>query len=152
MRSQRLEQYMDQALAESEKALPLCGDNPPVGCVIVQDDQVIACGHTQKPGQAHAEAMALRALLPENKQRLEAFVTLEPCSFHGRTPSCAKALVTAGIAKVYVGMLDPDPRNAGKGVEILRAAGVEVQLGVYEGPVSAFLRPYLQHHYCTEGL
>ncbi|CAN7652275.1 bifunctional diaminohydroxyphosphoribosylaminopyrimidine deaminase/5-amino-6-(5-phosphoribosylamino)uracil reductase RibD [Acidovorax sp. LjRoot194] len=125
------EDFMRLALAEGRKALPACLPNPPVGCVFVKDGAVMASGFTQPPGQHHAEAMAL-AQSPGDLAGVTAYVTLEPCSFHGRTPSCAKALVARGIQRVVVAMLDPDPRNAGAGIEILKAAGVEVSVGVLE--------------------
>jgi pyrimidine deaminase RibD-like protein len=75
-----------------------------------------------------------------------AYVTLEPCSFQDRTPSCAKALVASGIDRVIVAMLDPDPRNAGAGIEILRAGGIDVAVGLLECEAIADLQPYLQSH------
>lgn len=136
------EDFMRLALAEGRKALPACLPNPPVGCVFVKGGQVIASGFTQPPGQHHAEAMAL-SLVPGDLGDVVAYVTLEPCSFHGRTPSCAKALVARGIQRVVVAMLDPDPRNAGAGIEILKAAGVEVTVGVLEHSAVADMGAYL---------
>ena len=107
--------------------------------------KIIARGHTSKPGQHHAEAMALNQINAEGNG-VTAFVTLEPCSFHGRTPSCAKALGAAGIAKVYVGMIDPHPKNCGKGIDILNAAGIEVEVGVMKESVEADLTPYLSNN------
>lgn len=104
--------FMHQALSEGRRALPACLPNPPVGCVLVRNGQIIARGFTQAPGQHHAEAMAM-AQLDGDADDVTAYVTLEPCSFHGRTPSCATALVKRGIQRVCVAMLDPDPRNAG---------------------------------------
>jgi pyrimidine deaminase RibD-like protein len=145
--------FMAEALTESRKALPECRPNPPVGCVIVEiegggdgDDvaQIVARGFTGRPGEPHAEAAALAALGPERDGgRLAAFVTLEPCAFAGRTPSCAKALVDRGIGLVVVAILDPHTRNSGRGVQLLRDAGVAVELGVLEPAVRAFLEPYL---------
>jgi riboflavin biosynthesis protein RibD len=125
------EDFMRLALAEGRKALPACLPNPPVGCVLVKDGAVVGTGFTQTPGQHHAEAMAM-SQMPGDLAGVTAYVTLEPCSFHGRTPSCAKALVARGIQRVVVAMLDPDPRNAGAGIDILKAAGVEVSVGVLE--------------------
>jgi len=121
--------FMRLALAQGRKALPQCLPNPPVGCVLVKGNQVISRGFTQPPGQHHAEAMAL-SCLPADRNAITAFVTLEPCSFHGRTPSCAQALVERGVERVVVGMLDPDPRNAGAGIKILQDAGITVVVGV----------------------
>lgn len=136
------ENFMHLALSEGRKALPACLPNPPVGCVLVRDGAVIASGFTQSPGHHHAEAMAL-SLVPGDLSDVTAFVTLEPCSFHGRTPSCAKTLVARGIQRVVVATLDPDPRNAGAGIEILKAAGVEVSVGVLEATALRDMGPYL---------
>ena len=134
--------FMHLALAEGRRALPDCLPNPPVGCVLVRDSRVIARGFTQPPGQPHAEAMAL-AQLNEDLADVIAFVTLEPCSFQGRTPSCARALVDRGIRRVVVATLDPDPRNAGAGIAILIAAGVDVSVGLLESQAREDLDPYL---------
>ncbi|MEI7949550.1 MAG: bifunctional diaminohydroxyphosphoribosylaminopyrimidine deaminase/5-amino-6-(5-phosphoribosylamino)uracil reductase RibD [Gammaproteobacteria bacterium] len=136
------EHFMQLALAEGRKAVPLCEDNPPVGCLLVRNGAVVARGHTNVPGAPHAEAMALQ-LLGGDATDVTVYVTLEPCSFHGRTPSCAKALIKAGIRKVCVGMLDPDPRNNGRGIAMLRAAGIEVEVEVLATQVNAALQPYL---------
>src|SRR5690554_3983961 len=101
---------MALALLESQKALPACLPNPPVGCVLVRNEQVVSSGYTRAPGEYHAEADAL-AKIVEPMRGLTAYVTLEPCSFHGRTPSCADELVKRGIEKVVVALVDPDPRN-----------------------------------------
>jgi pyrimidine deaminase RibD-like protein len=135
-------EFMRLALAEGRRALPHCLPNPPVGCVLVRDGQVIARGFTQAPGQHHAEAMVLSQVtgdLPD----VTAYVTLEPCSFHGRTPSCALALVSRRIRQMFVATLDPDPRNAGAGIAILAKAGVEVSVGLLESEALADLGPYL---------
>lgn len=135
---------MAAALEQSRLALPHCQPNPPVGCVLVKDDRIIASGHTQPPGAFHAEAMALAAYTG-SMQDVSAFVTLEPCSFHGRTPSCAKTLIERGVGTVYVALRDPDPRNDGKGLALLTAAGIEVHEDVFADAVAQFLGGYLQH-------
>jgi pyrimidine deaminase RibD-like protein len=135
-------EFMQAALVEGRKALPLCLPNPPVGCVLVQNKKIIARGYTQPPGQQHAEAMAL-SQISGDLSSIAAYVTLEPCSFHGRTPSCAKALVASGIKQVFVAMLDPDPRNAGAGIQILRDGGVKVSIGLIERQTRVDLEPYL---------
>jgi pyrimidine deaminase RibD-like protein len=141
---QEQRRFMSEALVESRKALPACLPNPPVGCVIVASGRIVARGYTGSPGTPHAEAAALLAL-PPDVDPLEAavFVTLEPCAFVGRTPSCAWALVAARIPTVYVGTIDPDPRNNGAGIEIMRRAGIEVHVGVLDDLIVAFLAPYL---------
>lgn len=136
--------FMAEALAESRRALPACLPNPPVGCVIVRGHEIVARGYTREPGAPHAEAAALMALGPvADPAALAVFVTLEPCAFVGRTPSCARALVESGIRTVFVGTTDPDPRNNGAGLEIMRHAGIDVCNGVLEETVLAFLAPYL---------
>lgn len=98
--------YMAMALEESKKALPLCRPNPPVGCVLVKDGDVIAKGYTKEPGNNHAEASALQSVSGSLKGTV-AYVTLEPCSFRGRTPSCANALIERGVQEVFVAIEDP---------------------------------------------
>lgn len=138
---QQLE-FMRVALNESKRALPACVPNPPVGCALVRGGVVVATGYTQPPYQPHAEPMAL-AQLEGELQDVTAYVTLEPCSFHQRTPSCAKGLIARRIGAVYVAMIDPHPRNQGRGVEMLREAGIPVEVGLLEDEVQAFLRPHL---------
>lgn len=136
--------FMGEALEESRQALPDCQPNPPVGCVIVRGADVVARGFTGAPGAPHAEAAALLALGPHaDPTGLALFVTLEPCAFVGRTPSCASAIVMSGIRTVFVGTLDTDPRNNGAGIEMMRVAGIDVRVGVAEAAVLAFLAPYL---------
>jgi len=136
------EDFMRLALLAGQNALPTCLPNPPVGCVLVKNGRVIARGFTQQSGQYHAEAMALSQVSGDLSD-VTAYVALEPCSFHGRTPSCAKALVTRGIKRVVVAMLDPDPRNSGAGIEILRAAGIEVSVGLLEQDARQDIGQYL---------
>ena len=134
--------FMRIALAEGLLALPACLPNPPVGCVLVRNDEIIARGHTQEPGKDHAEAMALRRVrgdLPD----VTAYVSLEPCSFHGRTPSCARALIDRRIGRVVVALVDPDGRNDGAGLQMLRDAGIEVMVGILEKEARENLAPYL---------
>ncbi len=138
---------MQMALDASRNALPACRPNPPVGCVLVDgENQVLAIGHTHAPGGWHAEAHALAQLEAKgqhDRAQVRAYVTLEPCAFYGRTPACAQALVKSGIRRVFVAILDPDPRNSGNGVAILREGGIEVTVGVLAQGVRSFLTPYL---------
>ncbi len=136
------QQYMLQALEASHQALPDCQPNPPVGCVLVKSNEVVSVGYTQKVGGNHAEVEALNHY-DGDMEGITAYVTLEPCSFVGRTPACANTLVKAGVKHVVVAMLDPDPRNNGRGVEILESHGVKVDVGLCQAQVSAFLTPYL---------
>ncbi|MEK7486444.1 MAG: bifunctional diaminohydroxyphosphoribosylaminopyrimidine deaminase/5-amino-6-(5-phosphoribosylamino)uracil reductase RibD [Planctomycetota bacterium] len=141
--TQELDFYMKKALAASKKAVGKTEDNPPVGCVIVEHHQILATGYTQPPGQDHAEAQALRQLESKNLEQAICFVTLEPCSFHGRTPSCAQALVRRKIHRVVVSILDPHPKNQGAGIQILKEAHMEVILGILESEIRPFLEPFL---------
>lgn len=105
--------------------------NPNVGCVIVKDGQLVGEGFHPKAGQPHAEVFAMRQA-GEQARGATAYVTLEPCAHYGRTPPCAKGLVEAGIAKVIVACPDPNPLVAGKGVQILKDAGIDVSVGICE--------------------
>lgn len=134
--------FMQHALQLSKRALPECQPNPPVGCVLVKDNQIVAEGWTQAVGSDHAEVQALKHY-GGTMEGVTAFVTLEPCAFVGRTPACAKTLVESGIEHVVVAILDPDPRNNGQGIALLRSAGVHVDIGVCSGEVRAFISPYL---------
>ncbi|MCW8334745.1 bifunctional diaminohydroxyphosphoribosylaminopyrimidine deaminase/5-amino-6-(5-phosphoribosylamino)uracil reductase RibD [Vibrio paucivorans] len=136
------EQFMLKALEISKRALPECQPNPPIGCVLVKNGKVVSEGHTQAIGGNHAEVEALNSY-KGSLEGVSAYVTLEPCSFVGRTPACASTLANAGVRRVVVAMLDPDPRNNGAGITMLRGAGVEVEIGLCGEQVAAFLRPYL---------
>src|SRR5476651_1090150 len=120
---------MEVALAEAKKALGRTSPNPAVGAVLVRSGRVIARGHTQKAGGAHAEVMALRAA-GERARGAELFVTLEPCNHQGRTGPCTEALLAAGVARVVIGMRDPNPHVKGGGGKRLARAGVQVVHGV----------------------
>ena len=123
---------MHEALALAQQAIGLSDPNPRVGCVITAPDgRVIGRGHTQHAGGPHAEVMALRDLQSRDESALGAqvFVTLEPCSHHGRTPPCCDALIEAGVARVVIAVQDPNPLVAGQGAARLRAAGIAVEPG-----------------------
>jgi diaminohydroxyphosphoribosylaminopyrimidine deaminase / 5-amino-6-(5-phosphoribosylamino)uracil reductase len=123
---------MHEALALAHQAIGLSDPNPRVGCVITAADaRVIGRGHTQQAGGPHAEVMALRDLQSraENPRGATAYVTLEPCSHHGRTPPCCDALIDAGIGRVVIALQDPNPLVAGQGAARLRAASVIVDTG-----------------------
>lgn len=123
------EQWMQEALQLAALGLGFTYPNPPVGCLIVQAEEVVGRGYHPKAGEPHAEVFALREA-GARAQGATAYVTLEPCSHFGRTPPCADALIEAGIARVYVAALDPNPLVAGRGVERLREAGLEVHIGL----------------------
>ena len=145
-------QWMAEALAEAHKALYLANPNPRVGCVIVKDGQVIGRGFTQQVGGPHAEIQALAdtKLNGFDPKDSNIYVTLEPCNHTGRTPPCVDALLTAKPAKVIVAMVDPNPLVAGKGLERLKAAGIEVQCGLMESEAQALNRGFLSR--MTRGL
>jgi len=133
---------MLRALELSKQALPLCRPNPPVGCVLVKNGHIVSEGFTQKPGMDHAEAHAISNYRGK-LNGITAYVTLEPCSFVGRTPSCAASLVELGITRVVVAIVDPDPRNSGSGLDILRCSDVQVDVGICKNEVSEFISQYL---------
>jgi pyrimidine deaminase RibD-like protein len=137
-----LEAFMRDAIAEGRKALPECLPNPPVGCVLVRGGVVVARGFTQRPYQPHAEPMAL-AQLEGSLEDVAAFVTLEPCAFHQRTPSCAREMIARRVGTVYVGIVDPHPRNQGRGIAMLRDAGISVVTDFLAEEVRPELGPYL---------
>lgn len=118
-----------QALELAERAIGLSDPNPRVGCVIGHPDgTVLGQGFTQRAGEAHAEVMAIRDAAGADLVGATAWVTLEPCSHHGRTPPCCDALLAAGLARVVVAVQDPNPVVAGRGLDRLRAAGLRVDL------------------------
>lgn len=123
---------MALALAWAARGMAITAPNPRIGCVIVRDGEVIAAGHTQPAGQAHAEVAALRDARERgvDVRGATAYVTLEPCSHYGRTPPCSNALIEAGLARVVAAMTDPNPLVAGRGLAQLEAAGIAVTSGV----------------------
>src|SRR3954471_8648535 len=123
---------MRLALEWAARGMFITTPHPRIGCVIVKDGVVIGAGHTQPAGQAHAEIQALRdaAARGNDVRGATAYVTLEPCSHHGRTPPCADALVRAGLGRVVAAMVDPNPLVAGRGLAQLEAAGIAVSAGV----------------------
>lgn len=123
--------FMAQALRLAEQGRYTTTPNPRVGCVIVRDGAVVGAGWHERAGEPHAEVHALRAA-GELARGATAYVTLEPCSHHGRTPPCADALVTAGVSRVVVAMQDPNPLVVGRGLQRLREAGIQVDSGVLE--------------------
>ncbi|MFA5910638.1 MAG: bifunctional diaminohydroxyphosphoribosylaminopyrimidine deaminase/5-amino-6-(5-phosphoribosylamino)uracil reductase RibD [Vicinamibacterales bacterium] len=150
--SQKHERWMRLAIEEAMLAYGTTGDNPWVGCVIVSArGELLGCGHTLGPGEDHAEIAAARDAHRRGHSVVGAtlYSTLEPCSFHGRTPSCSRSIAERGIARVVLGMRDPHPRVDGAGTVILRNAGVEVVEGVCEDDVRRQLGLWVleQHPY-----
>ena len=121
--------FMAVALSLAARTIGDCAPNPSVGCVLVKDGVVVGRGWTQSGGRPHAETQALAQAGPGAKGAT-AYVTLEPCSHHGKTPPCADALIAAGVARVVSAVGDPDPRVSGAGLAKLRAAGIAVEEGV----------------------
>jgi diaminohydroxyphosphoribosylaminopyrimidine deaminase / 5-amino-6-(5-phosphoribosylamino)uracil reductase len=122
---------MQRCIALAKQAIGRTAPNPLVGSVIVRDGAIVGEGFHPQAGQPHAEVFALREA-GDRAQNATLYVNLEPCNHYGRTPPCSEAVIAAGIRKVVVGMVDPDPRVAGGGLDRLRQAGVEVSVGVEE--------------------
>lgn len=124
--------FMEQALRLARKAWGLTHPNPMVGAVIVEDAQVVAEGWHQAAGTPHAEIHALQNLKRQPTEGATLYVTLEPCSTHGRTGACTLAIINSGIRRVVIGARDPNPAHAGRGLTLLRDAGIEVHEAVLE--------------------
>ena len=144
--------FMSQALAEAAKSLYLSNPNPRVGCVVVKGGKPIGCGHTQRLGGAHAEVQALADVRAHgfDPEGSTVYVTLEPCSHTGRTPPCVDALIAAKPALVIAAMSDPNPLVAGKGLELLRAGGIEVRCGLLQAEAEILNRGFISR--MTRGL
>lgn len=123
--------YMALALQLAKRGLYTTQPNPRVGCVIVKQGQIVGEGWHERAGEPHAEVYALRQAA-EQARDADVYVTLEPCAHFGRTPPCANALVQAGVKRVVVAMLDPNPLVSGKGLAILQQAGIETAIGLLE--------------------
>jgi len=145
-------EFMSQALAEAAKSLYLSNPNPRVGCVVVKGGKPIGRGHTQWLGGAHAEVQALADVRAHgfDPEGSTIYVTLEPCSHTGRTPPCVNALIVAKPALVIAAMSDPNPLVAGKGLELLRAAGIEVRCGLLQAEAETLNRGFISR--MTRGL
>ncbi len=128
--------YMAQALRLAEGGLYSASPNPRVGCVIVRDGQVVGEGWHERAGTPHAEIHALQKA-GERMRGATVYVTLEPCSHHGRTPPCADALIAADVARVVAAMRDPNPQVAGQGMARLARTGIQVEIGLMEAQAQA---------------
>ncbi|SCY99426.1 bifunctional diaminohydroxyphosphoribosylaminopyrimidine deaminase/5-amino-6-(5-phosphoribosylamino)uracil reductase RibD [Pseudomonas sp. NFACC37-1] len=135
--------YMARALELARRGHYTTHPNPRVGCVIVRDGQIVGEGWHIRAGEPHAEVHALRAA-GDNARGATAYVTLEPCSHHGRTPPCADALVNAGVARVVAAMQDPNPAVAGRGLQRLAQAGIATESGVLEGEARLLNQGFLK--------
>ena len=138
--------FMAQALQEALKGVGLASPNPPVGCLLVYEDRILGRGVHTRAGDPHGEVMALRDAdaRGEDVRGATAYVTLEPCCHHGRTAPCAQALIQAGVARVVVGVRDPNPRVDGGGMAILRAQGIVVDEGVLGEACARFHAPFFK--------
>ena len=135
---------MARALALAELAHGRTSPNPVVGCVIVADGRVVGEGYHHGPGQPHAEREAL-AVAGDRARGATLYCTLEPCCHHGRTPPCTDGIIEAGLARVVFGVLDPDPKVAGRGAEQLHTAGIAVEHGLLAAEIGRQLAAYLHH-------
>lgn len=135
------ESLMREALVEAHKGLGLTAPNPAVGALVVKNGEIIGRGYHHRAGSPHAEPLALRDA-GEAAKGATLVVTLEPCSTHGKTPPCTEAIQKAGIRKVIIGCTDPNPAHAGRGLDILRNAGIEVESGVLEDECQDLIRAF----------
>src|SRR5437660_7897037 len=137
------EPWMRRALELAERGRGYVEPNPLVGAVLVQGGRMVGEGWHRRYGEAHAEVNAL-AEAGEAARGATLYVTLEPCCHHGKTPPCTDAVLRAGVRRVVAALADPFPQVAGKGAALLRAAGVEVELGVGEPEARRLNAPYLK--------
>ncbi len=128
--------YMARALQLAERGLYTTDPNPRVGCVLVNKGEIVGEGWHQRTGEPHAEIYALRAA-GDRTRGATAYITLEPCCHHGRTPPCSEALIEAGVARVFAAMQDPNPRVAGQGLAQLQKAGIETSSGMLQAQAEA---------------
>ncbi len=136
--------YMQRAMELAEQARGKCSPNPFVGAVIVKDNRIIGEGYTLSYGSDHAEVQAIKHCR-ESCKGAEIYVTLEPCSHVGKTPPCAKAIIASGIKAVYIGISDPNPLVAGKGIQMLKEAGIWVETGFLADKITRQLEYYLTY-------
>ncbi|MGK5093499.1 bifunctional diaminohydroxyphosphoribosylaminopyrimidine deaminase/5-amino-6-(5-phosphoribosylamino)uracil reductase RibD [Deltaproteobacteria bacterium TL4] len=137
--------YMKHAIELGKKVKGKTGDNPYVGCVIVNDTGIIGEGNTCPPGGDHAEIVAMKSAESRQLTVKDATVysTVEPCSFFGRTPACALTLIEKKVARVVVGIRDPHPKVNGKGIQLLKEAGLEVTEGICAQEIRSYLSDWL---------
>ncbi|QCG47338.1 bifunctional diaminohydroxyphosphoribosylaminopyrimidine deaminase/5-amino-6-(5-phosphoribosylamino)uracil reductase RibD [Aeromonas schubertii] len=136
MFSQDDHRWMSRALELARRGIYTTAPNPSVGCVLVNEGEVVGEGYHQRAGEPHAEVHALRAA-GELARGATAYVTLEPCSHYGRTPPCANALIEAGVARVVAAMVDPNPQVGGRGLRLLAEAGIETAHGLLAAEAEA---------------
>ncbi len=137
------EKFMHQAIQLAKKGRFSTHPNPNVGSVVVKDGEIVGQGFHLRAGLKHAEINALEQA-GDKSRGSTLYVTLEPCSFQGRTPACAKAIINAGVDRVVVGTIDPDPRNSGRGIEILREAGIKVTTNCLKAETSQLVKGHIK--------
>ena len=137
-------EFMRRAIELAKKGGGYVHPNPLVGCVVVKDGDIIAEGYHEKYGEYHAERNALTRCQSETKDA-SLYVTLEPCCHYGKTPPCTEIIIEKGIKKVFVGILDPNPLVAGKGVKILQDAGIEVEVGLCDDEIRELNKVFLKN-------
>ncbi len=147
--SEMHEKFMRRALVLARKGMGKTSPNPAVGCVIVRNGEIVGEGWHRKAGTPHAEVHAL-AMAGKKAVGADVYVTLEPCSHHGRTPPCAEALIGANVGRVFAGMVDPNPKVSGGGVRMLEKAGIQVTVGVLERECRTLNEAFVK--YVTTGL
>ena len=140
---------MALALKLSQFGRKAVGANPMVGCVISRDDKIIAQDYHRLYGEAHAEVNALEKINYKG-ENTKVYITLEPCSHFGKTPPCAEALIRAGVKKVFIAMLDPNPLVSGRGMRVLQDSGIEVEVGLLEEEANKINRGFVKR--MTTGL
>ncbi|WP_394166762.1 bifunctional diaminohydroxyphosphoribosylaminopyrimidine deaminase/5-amino-6-(5-phosphoribosylamino)uracil reductase RibD [Photobacterium piscicola] len=141
------QQMMSRAIALAKRGRYTTAPNPKVGCVIVNNGDIVGEGYHYQAGQPHAEVFALRQA-QQRAQGATVYVTLEPCSHHGRTPPCAEALINANVSRVVCAMVDPNPVVAGRGIALLQAAGIQVDIGILASQAQALNPGFIKQMTC----
>ncbi|GEM75623.1 bifunctional diaminohydroxyphosphoribosylaminopyrimidine deaminase/5-amino-6-(5-phosphoribosylamino)uracil reductase RibD [Vibrio sagamiensis] len=134
---------MARAMKLAQRGIYTTTPNPNVGCVIVRDAKIVGEGYHQRAGKSHAEVYALR-MAGDLAEGATVYVTLEPCSHHGRTPPCAESLIKAKVSRVVCAMQDPNPKVKGRGIQMLKDAGIEVQVGLLESEALSLNRGFIK--------
>lgn len=135
-------EFMRAALREARRSLGKTSPNPAVGAVLVIGNRIVARGHHRRAGSPHAEVECLRRFAKRIPKNAKLYVTLEPCSTTGQTGPCTEAIIEAGVSRLVIGALDPNPRHAGQGIDLLRKAGLSVEAGILAGECSALNEGY----------